>query len=359
MADEVAGASAVRDEDAFDVEAMASWLRAAAPDVEGLDAVPEVRQFSGGASNLTFLLRYPTRDLILRHAPRGTKAKGAHDMRREYRIQSELADVIPYIAPMIAFCDDPSVLGADFYVMGRIDGVIPRKEWPADVPLSPEQARQLCFNFIDTLVEVHSVDVTKTGLGDLGKGPGYVKRQVGGWITRFRNAHTPDVPDLETSMGWLEANQPDDVGNCVIHNDFKLDNVVLDKNDPTKVIGILDWEMATLGDPLMDVAGSMAYWIQADDSDAQKMMRRVPTHLPGMITRAEFVERYCERMGFEMTPDKWRWYEAFGLFRAAVIAQQIYYRYYHGQTHNEAFAFLGEAVKLLDGRLGEIIYRVG
>ncbi|ETA04634.1 MULTISPECIES: phosphotransferase family protein [Gordonia] len=355
MADQVTEAREVREEDAFDVEAVAAWLRTAAPDVEGLDAVPEVRQFAGGASNLTFLLRYPTRDLILRRAPRGTKARGAHDMRREYRIQSELAGVIRYIAPMIAFCDDDSVLGADFYVMGRIDGVIPRKEWPADVPLDADQARQLCFNFIDTLVEVHSVDPSKTGLGDLGKGLGYVRRQVDGWTTRFRNAHTDDVPDFEEAMSWLAENQPEDVANCIIHNDFKLDNVVLDKDDPTRVIGILDWEMATLGDPLMDLAGSMAYWIQADDTDELQLMRRVPTNMPGMITRAEFVERYCERMGFEMSPERWRWYEAFGLFRAVVIAQQIYYRFYHGQTTNKDFERLGFAVGIIGKRLNEIV----
>ncbi|MGW8815926.1 phosphotransferase family protein [Gordonia terrae] len=179
--------------------------------------------------------------------------------------------------------------------------------------------------------------------------------QVDGWTARFRNAHTDDVPDFEPTMAWLAENQPDDVANCVIHNDFKLDNVVLDHDDPTRVIGILDWEMATLGDPLMDVAGSMAYWIQADDPEAMQPMRRVPTHLPGMITRAEFVEKYCERMGFDMTPERWRWYEVFGLFRAGVIAQQIYYRYYHGQTTNKAFERLGYAVGILGGRLDELL----
>lgn len=156
-------------------------------------------------------------------------------------------------------------------------------------------------------------------------------------------------------MTWLADNQPDDVANCVIHNDFKLDNVVLDKDDPTRVIGILDWEMAALGDPLMDVAGSMAYWIQADDPDAMQLMRRVPTHLPGMLSRAEFVENYCERMGFDMTPERWRWYEVFGLFRAGVIAQQIYYRYYHGQTTNKAFERLGYAVGIIAQRLDDLL----
>ncbi|MBD1321425.1 phosphotransferase family protein [Gordonia hankookensis] len=357
MSSQVAGAKEVRDEDAFDVERVAEWLRVNADDATGLDGTPEVRQFSGGASNLTFQLTYPDREVILRRAPKGTKARGAHDMGREFRIQSELSGVLPYVAPMVAFCDDDAVLGADFYVMGKIDGVIPGKEWPSDVPLSEDQARRLCFNFIDVLVELHSVDVEAAGLTDLGKGLGYVRRQVDGWSTRFRNARTDDAPDYESVMAWLDENQPEDVANCVIHNDYKLDNVVLASDDVTRVIGILDWEMATLGDPLMDVAGSLAYWVQSDDDDRRQMMRRVPTNLPGMITRAEFVEYYCRRMGFAMTPERWRWYEVFGFFRSAVIAQQIYYRYYHGQTTNEAFAMLGAAVHLIDEEIARLMAR--
>lgn len=355
MSGQVAGAKEVRDEDAFDVEVVAQWLRTNADDPTGLDATPTVRQFSGGASNLTFLLSYPTRELILRHGPRGTKAKGAHDMGREYRIQSKLSSVLPYVAPMVAFCDDTSVLGAEFYAMGKIDGIIAGVEFPPGVSLSSRQAQQLCHNFIDVLVELHSVDPDKFGLADLGKGLGYVRRQVDGWTARWRNAHTDDAPDTDAAIAWIAENQPDDVANCVIHNDYKLDNVVLDETDPTRVIGILDWEMATLGDPLMDVAGSMAYWVQADDDEFSQAMRRVPTHVPGMLTRAEFVERYCARMGFEMTPDRWRWYEAFGLFRSGVIAQQIYYRYYHGQTTNEAYARLGVAVQVGAEKLNRLI----
>ncbi|GAB21616.1 hypothetical protein GOPIP_011_00070 [Gordonia polyisoprenivorans NBRC 16320 = JCM 10675] len=352
---QVAGAGEVRAEDSFDVGKVAEWLREHAQDTTGLDAEPQVRQFSGGASNLTYLLSYPGRDLILRRAPSGTKAKGAHDMGREYRIQSRLAPVLPYIAPMVAHCDDPDLIGAEFYVMGRLEGIIAGRDWPSDVPLPPESARRLCHNFIDVLAELHSVDPGAAGLTDLGKGFGYVQRQVDGWSARFRNARTPDVPDYESTMVWLAENQPDDVANCVIHNDFKLDNVVLSADDPTRVIGILDWEMATLGDPLMDVAGSMAYWVQADDDEQVKAMRRVPTTMPGMITRAEFVERYCAAMGFEMNPERWRWYEVFGLFRFAAIAQQIYYRYYHGQTTNEMFALIGQSVGMVEKRLDALI----
>jgi aminoglycoside phosphotransferase (APT) family kinase protein len=352
---DVAGAKSVRDEDDFDVHVVADWLRANASTADGLEGVPEVKQFSGGASNLTYLLRYPTRDLIMRRAPTGTKARGAHDMHREFFIQSKLGPVLPYVAPMVAFCDDESIVGGDFYVMERIDGVIPRSEWPSDVPLSAEQARQLCLNVIEVYAELHSVDPVAAGLSELGKGTGYVRRQVEGWSMRYRNARTPDNPDLEKVMAWLDANQPEDVANCVIHNDFKIDNLVVSADDPTKVIGILDWEMATLGDPLMDLGGAIAFWVQADDSDEVKMMRRVPTHLPGMITRAEFVARYAERMGIDLTPERWRFYEVFGLFRNAAIAQQIYYRYFHGQTSNELFALFGPGVQILDRRIEELL----
>lgn len=347
--DTVPGAKPVRDEDSFDVEVVSRWLGAHG----GPDSVPEVSQFSGGASNLTYLLRYPDQDLILRRAPLGTKARGAHDMRREFTIQSELTDVFPFVARMVAFCDDPTVIGGDFYVMERLEGVIPRSEWPADVPLSAEQARQVCLNAIDVLVRLHTVDPAETGLASLGKGPGYVRRQVEGWSTRFRNARTEDVPDFEATMAWLDEHQPDDVATCVIHNDFKLDNLVLSP-DLTSVVGVLDWEMATLGDPLMDLAGSMAYWVQADDDDEMKMMRRVPTHLPGMLTRDEFVALYCERMGITMTPERWRFYAVFGLFRNAVIAQQIYYRYFHGQTTNELYALFGEGVRIIDRQIARL-----
>ncbi len=353
------GARDVRAEDSFDVEVVAAWLRehAVASYVDRLVGVPAVRQFSGGASNLTYLLRYTEGpepvDLILRRAPKGTKAKGAHDMGREYRIQRDLAPVFPYVADMVAFCDDESVLGADFYVMQRIDGLIPRAEMP--VELTPEQHHVLCVAFCDVLVRLHQVDTSTPGLSALGKGTGYVRRQVEGWSARYRAALTDDAPAYEEVMAWLAAHQPEDVATCVIHNDFKLDNVILDRADPTRVIGVLDWEMATLGDPLMDLGGDLAFWVQADDDPEFQLFRRVPTHLPGMMTRAEFVQRYCERMGFTVTPEQWLFYEVFGLFRLAVISQQIYYRYFHGQTTNELFAVFGPAVHLAEKRCRQLL----
>jgi aminoglycoside phosphotransferase (APT) family kinase protein len=348
----------VREEDAFDVEAMDRWLHEHADGVP--DGPPDVRQFPGGASNLTYLLSYPSRDLILRRPPSGVKAKSAHDMSREYTIQSKLAPVFSYVPEMLAFCEDPEVIGSDFYVMGRLDGTILRRDLPEAMTLSADEARTLCTDFLDVLVELHSVDPSEAGLDDMGRGAGYTARQVGGWSDRFRKARTDNVGDYERVMGWLDEHQPEeDVRTCVIHNDFRLDNVVLSPTSgdagPLRVAGVLDWEMATLGDPLMDLSGAMAYWIQDDDDEAYRELRRQPSHLPGMLSRSEMVDYYASRMGLSVTPEQWRFYEVFGLFRLAAIAQQIYYRYHHGQTTNEAYARFLPMVQLLDARCNRLV----
>ena len=347
----------VRAEDAFDVEAMVAWLRGHASDVP--DGTPQVRQFPGGASNLTYLLQYPSRDLILRRPPMGVKAKSAHDMRREFTIQSKLAPVFGYVAEMVAFCDDQDVVGSDFYVMQRLDGTILRRDLPDGMTLAPDEARTLCTSFLDVLVELHSVDPSQAGLDDLGRGEGYVARQVAGWSDRYRQARTDNVGDYERVMGWLDDIKPEDVATCVIHNDFRLDNTVLgsraEGGGSMSIIGVLDWEMATLGDPLMDLCGAMAYWIQGDDDDAFHAFRRQPTHLPGMLSRAEMVDYYTSRTGLSVTPEQWRFYEVFGLFRLAVIAQQIYYRFHHGQTTNEEYARFLPVVQYLDLRCGRLV----
>lgn len=325
-------ARAVREEERFDVEKMHQWLAQQVPDLEGM---PEVKQFSGGASNLTYLLSYPDRDLILRRPPFGHKAKGAHDMVREYRVQASLKPVYPAVPDMVALCEDEAVMGCDFYVMERIKGIIPRANLPKGLTLSEAQTRQLCQGVIDKLIELHQVDYKAAGLEHLGKGGGYVKRQIDGWSGRYEKSKTWNVPGWRYVMDWLQANMPADVATVIIHNDFRFDNVVLDADDPQKIIGVLDWEMATLGDPLMDLGNSLAYWVQADDDRLQQMLRRQPTHLPGMFTRREVVDYYCDRMNLK--PDNWTFYEVYGLFRLAVIVQQIYYRYHHKQTRNPAF----------------------
>lgn len=390
-----ADAGAVRSEDAFDSAALAAWLREQVAEGSGrwgddgiaassagwlgagaLDAVPEVRQFVGGASNLTYLLRYPTVDLILRRPPMGAKAKSAHDMGREFRIQSRLRPVFPYVPRMVALCQDASVIGSDFYVMERLEGRILRRDIPAQLG-GPGEVRALCMEMLDVLVELHSIDPASAGLEDIGKGEGYVARQVAGWCDRYRKARTWNVGSYASVMAWLEDNQPDDVRTCVIHNDFRFDNVVLGprpsgeegggseggsqrgSHSGPHVRGVLDWEMATLGDPLMDLGGALAYWVQADDDPIFRRFRRQPTHAPGMLTRAEVVEHYTHRMGLTLTPGQWAFYEVFGLFRLAVIAQQIYFRYFHQQTTNPSYKQFHYVVLYLDYRCRRLIRRSG
>ncbi|OZM71681.1 phosphotransferase family protein [Amycolatopsis antarctica] len=342
---------AVREEDAFDVAAAHEWLAAR---VDGLPAdPPEVRQFPGGASNLTYLLRYPGRDLILRRPPAGHKAASAHDMRREYRVQAGLRPVFPYVPTMLAFCEDHAVLGGDFYVMEQLDGLILRRDLPPGLELGESRARELSTGLIDRLVELHQVDVSAAGLDDLGKGAGYVRRQVDGWIDRYGRARTENVPEFTRVIEWIRAHTPPDVAICLIHNDFRFDNVVLRGADDLRVAGVLDWEMATLGDPLMELGSTLSYWVQADDDEIFTATRRQPTHLPGMLTRTEVVEHYARRTG---TPvDDWIFYEVFGLFRYAGIIQQLYYRYHHGQTTNERFADYWQFVCYLEARCERLL----
>ncbi|MFN3339753.1 MAG: phosphotransferase family protein [Dietzia sp.] len=362
----IPGAGAVRDEDAFDVAAVAAWLRSVTPHdptvLAGADlgdddepVIPEVSQFSGGASNLSYVLRYPGLDLVLRRPPAGTKARGAHDMKREYRVQSALRPVYPLVPRMVGFCDDQSVIGSDFYVMERLEGTILRKDLPRELRADKATIRRLSERAVDALVELHAVDVRAAGLDDLDRGEGYVRRQVEGWSARYRRARTPDVPDFAPVMKWLDANQPEDVGHCLVHNDFRFDNLVLDPDDITSVIGVLDWEMATVGDPLMDLGGALAYWVEDGDGPVFKAFRRQPTHAPGMLTRRQVVERYAQGSGLEIDEETWRFYEVFGLFRLAVIAQQINHRFFHGQTTNPAFRAFRPAVAFLEQRCMRII----
>ena len=248
-------AKPVRDEDAFHVDALSAWLAE-----RGEGPVTEVQQFRGGASNLTYLVRTAStdgqsRDLILRRPPAGTKAAGAHDMGREHGIQAALAPVFPYVATMIGHEPDESVLGSEFYVMEKVPGQILRQDLPE--PVAPEVADALCQRVLDVLVALHSVDVSAVPeLAALGKGEGYVGRQVRGWIRRLDGSRTDDTGDWSDVLAWIEEHQPADVGQVLIHNDYRLDNIVLD--DDLGVRAVLDWELATVGDPLMDLSSMIA-----------------------------------------------------------------------------------------------------
>lgn len=341
---------ATRAEDALDINAVSVFVKSQYPSAHGpLD----IKQFPGGASNLTYQLNFDNVSLILRTSPKGTKAKGAHDMAREFRIMERLKPSYEYVPEMITLCSDESVIGREFYVREKISGIIPRANLPKELILSETEINTLCKNVIDTLVELHKVDIQSTGLHELGKGIGYCQRQVDGWSERYKKAKTWNVPSCNYVMDYLKANVPTQEKTCFIHNDFRFDNVVLDEHNPTKVIGVLDWEMATIGDPMMDLGNSLAYWVQADDDFVAKQTRRQPTHLKGMFTRKEVIQYYCDQMGFDAKD--FTFYEVYGLFRLAVIMQQIYFRYHHKQTTNKAFKHFWLLVNYMNWRCKRLI----
>ena len=323
---------AVREGEELDVRAVGNWLIEQGLEISG---PVEVTQYSGGASNWTYRLKYENADLILRRPPKGTKAKSAHDMAREFNIQRALTAHYPVLPEMVALCQDESVIGCDFYVMKRIEGIIPRAKLPPELQFGETEVHELCVNVLDKLIELHQIPFTGTELEKFGKGEGYCRRQVEGWDGRYEKAHTLNVPSFKFVRHWLLENIPKDSKTCFIHNDWRFDNVILNPQNPTEVIGVLDWEMATLGDPLMDLGSALAYWVEDTDNQIFKSTRRQPTHLKGMFTRKQVVEYYLEKTGLHT--DNWTFYEVFGIFRLAVIAQQIYYRYYHKQTTNPAF----------------------
>jgi aminoglycoside phosphotransferase (APT) family kinase protein len=334
----------VRPEDSFDAAAVHGWLVGRLPELAAAPP-PDVRQFAGGASNLTYLLTYGDRELVLRRPPRGRTAASAHDMRREVRVLQRLRPHFPVVPRVYAFCEDASLIGAEFYVMERLTGVILGRSLPDDLVLDRAGARALGETVFDTMADLHSIDVEAAGLADLGRGPGYVRRQVEGWSRRFREARTDDVPDGEAVMAWLDAGQPDDVAARLLHGDWKLDNLVLDLSGPPRITGVLDWEMATVGDPLMDLGSSLAYWVGADDDAPFRSLATQVSDLPGMPTREEVVARYLHRTG--LPGGDWTFYEVFGLFRLAVIVQQIWARYLAGDTTNPRFSEFGIVARVL------------
>lgn len=344
----------VRPGEEIDVQPLAAWL---APRLPGFLPDPEapltIEQFPGGHSNLTYLLRAPrsdNRELVLRRPPFGSQVKTAHDMGREFRVLSRLHTADPPGPPApraLLHCDDPGVIGAPFYLMERVRGVILRQpKAPAGVDLPPERMRAISEAAVDGLAALHAVDYRAAGLGDLGHPEGYVARQVEGWSGRWQKAKTDDVPDLDRAAAWLAAHlPPEHAAAALLHNDYKYDNLVLDPADLSRVVAVLDWEMATVGDPLMDLGTSLGYWMDPDDFPELRMLPAGPTTLPGNLGRAAVVERYAAQSGRDVSDVVF--YYAFGLFKIAVIAQQIYYRYRQGLTRDERFAALLGAVRVL------------
>lgn len=325
-------AGPVRPDEALPLERLLPWIAARIPEATG---APEISQYAGGASNWTYRLKFEGADLILRRPPAGTRAKSAHDMAREYRLQATLAPHFPLVPPMRALCEEEDVIGAEFYLMDRLEGIIPRKNLPRGLDLPPQDVRRMCENVLDALIALHGVDIQSANLAHLGAGEGYARRQIDGWSRRYREARTWNVPKGTRIMDWLDANLPEEGPLCLTHNDFRFDNVVLDPKDPTRVIGVLDWELATIGDPLMDLGNLLAYWVEPGDDRIARATRRQPTTLPGMMSRAEVIAYYCAATGHD--PRALAYYQVYGLFRLSAIVQQIYFRYHHKETRNPAF----------------------
>jgi len=342
--------TAVRKGEELDWHALDRHLKSVLPYLEG---EPEVSQFAGGNSNLTYRLKYVNDDLVVRRPPFGTKAKSAHSMIREYRVMNALKPVFPSVPETLCYSDDEAIIGSEFYVMRKLDGVLVKHRFPAQWHLSTGDMRRFCTCFWEKLIELHQVDYIDAGLADFGKPEGYVARQVAGWNGRFERVITPDVDRFSAVREWLVANMPADSGrHSILHGDYRIDNVIFDRHDPCAILAVLDWEICALGDPLMDLGNSLAYWVQQDDPEELKQLLVQPSNAPGMLTRREILDLYRDRTGLDTS--NFTFYLVYGYWRLAVILQQIYYRYFHAQTQDQRFRTFGVLVQ----RLGEHCQRL-
>ncbi|HEX5705723.1 MAG TPA: phosphotransferase family protein [Pyrinomonadaceae bacterium] len=338
----------VRASEQLDWDALAAFLRERLPSVvEGFEAAApmEVEQFPGGHSNLTYLLRFGPRELVMRRPPFGPVAPRAHDMAREFRILAAVHPVYTLAPRPFLLCEDASVMGATFYVMERRRGLIVRTREPEELAGRPEERRRASAALVDALARLHSIDIAAHGLDTLGKPSGFVERQVRGWAERWHGSQTDELPAMDTLAAWLaERLPPEPARPTLVHGDYKLDNVMLDAVDVGRVVGVFDWEMAAVGDPLVDVGILLGYWVHTATGDARDTVATV-THHEGWFTREELIERYAARTGFELAGV--RFYEVFAVFKLAVVLQQIFYRYRRGQTDDPRFAALGPRVEWL------------
>jgi aminoglycoside phosphotransferase (APT) family kinase protein len=329
----------------IDVSSLEAYLRGKLP---GASGPLTVEQFPGGHSNLTYCLRMGGREYVLRRPPVGPVAPTAHDMRREYRVLKDLQGHFPPAPEPYALCEDPSVIGVPFYVMERRHGIVIRREIPEELKAMGEPmdvGRTISTAMVDTLVALHGVDYLKAGLGDLGKPAGFVERQVKGWAGRWHRAKTREVPEIDRLASFLAERIPPSPPPTLLHNDYKLDNVMLHPRDPSRIIAVLDWEMCTVGDPLIDVGLMLAYWPRPDDSIARQLSISSFTTHPGFFTRQEMLDRYAEKTGRDVRSIGF--YETFALYKLTVVLEQIYCRYVRGQTQDERFATLETAVPTL------------
>jgi aminoglycoside phosphotransferase (APT) family kinase protein len=310
--------------------------------VPGFDLEISIKQFSGGYSNLTYSIQAGNHEYVLRRPPFGANIKSAHDMEREFTVLTKLHEAgFTKVPDAVHLCIDENVMGVKFYLMKRVEGVILRNRLPKDIEVGEETFRSLSKATIDQLAKLHQIDIHSSGLDALGKPDGYVQRQVKGWIKRYSNSQTDDITSMNEVAEWMQKNIPTTTSTSFIHNDFKYDNLVLNPNDLTDIVAILDWEMATVGDPLMDLGTTLAYWAEASDPDALKPFNL--TWMPGNFTRKEVVEYYQQQSGIPI--DNIVFYYAFGAFKVGVICQQIYYRYKQGLTKDPRFASLIYVIK--------------
>jgi aminoglycoside phosphotransferase (APT) family kinase protein len=350
-------AAPIREGEELNWEALADYLRAHLPALgQTLDpeAPLEVAQFPGGHSNLTYLVCFGGQEFVMRRPPFGPVAPTAHDMPREYRLLAAIHPVFPLAPRPYLLCEDPGIIGAPFYLMERRRGIVVRREIPPEMGGDLDLRRRLSESLVDTLAELHAVDIERHGLIKIGKPAGFVERQVTGWAKRWERARTSDLPEIEEVIRWLAAHLPPDADPpTLVHNDYKPDNVMLDAVDPTRIIAILDWEMCTVGDPLVDLGLLLCYWPQAHDSEARREAVSGVTALPGWLTREEIKARYAERTGRDLS--RINYYEIFAIFKLAVVLQQIFYRYHVGQTHDERFADFDKRVAGLARAAHELI----
>lgn len=302
----------------------------------------EITPMSGGFSNLTFRIDTPIGAFALRRPPYGNTVSKAHDMERECRVLELLyqSDYKKIPKPVLYF-EDAEIIGAPFFIMEFVEGPVLRNRVPREWGFTESHFRKLSENTISTLLDLHLINLQLSGLAALGKPEGYVLRQVEGWIYRYQRAKTDAIPEMEKISNWLIANLPEKENAGLIHNDFKYDNLILEVENPTEIKAVMDWEMATVGDPLMDLGTTLAYWAQEDDPEILKQFNL--TYLPGNMTRQEVINFYNLRSPLEL--DNMLFYYAFGLFKVAVIAQQIYKRFAMGLTQDPRFGALIYVVK--------------
>jgi aminoglycoside phosphotransferase (APT) family kinase protein len=350
MSQAVDGAATVRTGEALDRNRLQEWLAQRVPAARnGIG----ISQFPLGHSNLTYLITVGPNEFVLRRPPFGNAVPTAHDMSREFRVLSALSPVFPEAPVPLAFCEDVQVLGAPFYLMERRRGVILRQRLPGGMALAPELADRLSGSVVGLLARLHGVDHRAIGLGDWGRPAGYVTRQVAGWTERYAGAATGPLPEMDAVAAWLAARVPVESGAAVLHNDWKFDNLLLHPGDLGRITAVFDWEMATIGDPLMDLGTALAYWIEADDPPELRAAAMGPTHAPGMWRRQQIVEEYIRATGRPVGDIAF--YYAFGLFKVAVIVQQIFARYHRGATQDPRFATMDRLVGVLSRHAARVV----